>query len=59
MSNPATIKAKLNRQIEIELRSCAEKMGPREWDKHREWVTHNVVSSAKEWLAQQVSRGAL
>ncbi|WP_167759968.1 hypothetical protein [Paraburkholderia pallida] len=59
LTDPLAIKARLNRAIERELRRCAERMGQKEWAKHQEWVTDLVVTSAKEWLAHQASKGAL
>jgi hypothetical protein len=59
VNNPRTLKTRTNQAIERELRRCADSMGPSEWEKHQQWVTQHVVASAKEWLAQQASRGTL
>lgn len=59
MNRSPAIKDQLNRAIARELQRCADRMGPEEWEKHREWVTQHVVTGAKEWLEQQASKGAL
>ncbi|MDP9153946.1 MAG: hypothetical protein M3O74_06830 [Pseudomonadota bacterium] len=59
MSDAQTIKTRVNAMIVRELAWCEQKHGPENWKKHRDWVTEYVVASAKQWLSQQASKGAL
>ncbi|VWC79517.1 hypothetical protein [Burkholderia lata] len=53
------IKALGNQMIEREIERCRKQMGEREWEKHREWVTANVVTAAKAWLIRETKAGRL
>ncbi|VWD62921.1 hypothetical protein BLA50215_07623 [Burkholderia lata] len=53
------IKALGNQMIEREIERCRKQMGEREWEKHREWVTANIVTAAKAWLIRETKAGRL
>jgi len=53
------IKALGNQMIEREIERCRKQMGEREWAKHREWVTANIVTAAKAWLIRETKAGRL
>lgn len=53
------IKALGNQMIEREIERCRRQMGEREWEKHREWVTANIVTAAKAWLIRETKAGRL
>ncbi|MDN7950422.1 hypothetical protein [Burkholderia multivorans] len=53
------IKALGNRMIEREIDRCRKKMGEREWEKHREWVTENIVTAAKAWFIREAKAGRI
>ncbi|WP_233831780.1 hypothetical protein [Paraburkholderia sp. ZP32-5] len=59
MSAVKTVKARANEMIEKELQRCRKQMGEPAWEKHKQWVTENVVTAAKIWLKQQASEGNL
>jgi hypothetical protein len=59
MSTAEAIKARTNRMIELEIQRCKKNMGEREWEKHKDWVTANVVAAAKIWLKRQAAEGKL
>ena len=45
--------------IEREIERCKKQMGDREWEKHKEWVTANIVAAAKIWLNRTAAEGLL
>ncbi|WP_175829622.1 hypothetical protein [Burkholderia cepacia] len=53
------IKALGNQMIKREIERCKKQMGEREWEKHREWVTANIVTAAKAWLIRETKAGRL
>ncbi|KWE27996.1 hypothetical protein WL74_09680 [Burkholderia cepacia] len=53
------IKALGNQMIEREIERCKKQMGEHEWEKHREWVTANIVTAAKAWLIRETKAGRL
>lgn len=59
MSEAQTIKARVNQMIEREIQRCKGQIGPVNWEVHGEWVTQNIVASAKQWLTHQAAKGAL
>ncbi|KUY52380.1 hypothetical protein [Burkholderia sp. RF2-non_BP3] len=59
MSKPHEVRAHVTRLVELELARCRSELGPESWATHQEWVTENVVASAKQWLAQQAAEGRL
>jgi len=59
MSEAKTIKARVNQMIEREIERCKTQMGEAEWEKHRDWVTQNIVAGAKAWIARQAAEGRL
>jgi ABC-type phosphate transport system auxiliary subunit len=59
MSEVQTIKARVNQMIEREIERCKKQIGDVEWEKHRDWVTENIVAAAKAWIARQAAEGRL
>lgn len=59
MSAPHEVRAHVTQLVERELARCRAKLGATAWATHGEWVTENVVASAKQWLAQQAAEGRL
>ncbi|HDR8928307.1 TPA: hypothetical protein QDB26_005333 [Burkholderia vietnamiensis] len=53
------IRALVNSMIEREIERCRKQMGDREWEKHEEWVTANIVTAAKIWLTRTAAEGRL
>ncbi|VWM20554.1 hypothetical protein [Burkholderia lata] len=53
------IRAHVNSLIEREIERCKMQIGGREWEKHKEWVTANIVTAAKIWLSRTVAEGRL
>ncbi|NHV29297.1 hypothetical protein [Burkholderia sp. D-99] len=54
-----SIRARANSMIEREIERCKKQMGDREWEKHKEWVTANIVTAAKIWLNRKAAEGLL
>ncbi|MBY4724623.1 MULTISPECIES: hypothetical protein [Burkholderia] len=54
-----SIRALVNSMIEREIERCKKQMGDREWEKHKEWVTANIVAAAKIWLNRTAAEGLL
>ncbi|WP_321875552.1 hypothetical protein [Burkholderia cenocepacia] len=53
------IRALVNSMIEREIERCKKQIGDREWEKHKEWVTANIVTAAKIWLTRTAAEGQL
>ncbi|AOJ87468.1 hypothetical protein WS87_12670 [Burkholderia sp. MSMB0856] len=53
------IRSLVNAMIDREIERCKKQMGNREWEKHKEWVTANIVTAAKIWLTRTAAEGRL
>ncbi|MFC5428343.1 hypothetical protein ACFPTO_05910 [Paraburkholderia denitrificans] len=59
MSKGQEIKARMGQMIERERDRSRIAMGAAAWKEHDEWVTQNIVASAKQWLTQLATEGRL
>jgi hypothetical protein len=48
-----------NEMVNKEIARCRKSMGEEAWEQHGKWVTENIVTAAKMWLAQRLSEGLL
>jgi len=53
------IRSLVNTMIDREIARCKKQMGDREWERHKEWVTANIVTAAKMWLTRTAAEGLL
>jgi hypothetical protein len=54
-----TVKMRVNDLIHEACMRSHRKMGDEEWAKHCDWVVENIIASAKNWIADQLSEGKL
>lgn len=52
-------KALGERMIQKEISICRRNMGEAAWAMHGAWVTENIVTAAKAWLARELKEGRL
>lgn len=59
MNQAKLLKDRVSQMIMREVDRCKAKLGSDGWENHGDWVTENIVTSAKLWLLHQAAKGAL
>jgi len=53
------LRARVTEMIDRELDRCRSLHGPDNWAQYGDWVKSYEIASAKQWLMQEASKGAL